>query len=142
MEGEGKARLLDQAPDAIIYADRAGAITYWNAEATRVFGIDAEEALGRRLDLIIPEQYREAHWTGFERALGDGKTRYAGQALPTRALRGDGTTIYVELAFAIVKDGEGQVEGALAFARDITARFQADRELRRRLRELEQPKGA
>ena len=51
-------------------------------------------------------------------------------------------TIYVELSFAIVKDSEGRVLGALATARDITERFNRDRDMRRKLRELEQQKAA
>lgn len=129
--------LLDQAPDAVIFADPGGLITYWNVAAERVFGHAADAVLGQRLDLIIPEAQREAHWRGFDRALGAGETKYAGKALPTRALRADGETIYVELSFAIVKSPGGEFAGALAFARDITERWTQDREMRRKLRELE-----
>jgi PAS domain S-box-containing protein len=52
-------------------------------------------------------------------------------------MRPDGEKIYVELSFAVVKDASGKVAGALAFGRDITERFTSDRELRRKLRELE-----
>ena len=137
MSSEYANELLDQAPDAIIFAGSDGMISYWNEAATRVFGHSAEAAMGQSLDLIIPEQYREAHWTGFDRALGEGDTKYRGQALATRAVRADGETIYVELSFAIIKDGSGTVIGASAFARDITERFNRDRDMRRRLRELE-----
>lgn len=129
--------ILDQAPDAVIFADKSGLITYWNAAAERVFGHSANAALGQSLDLIIPEAQREAHWRGFDRALAAGETKYWGKALPTRAVRADAETIYVELSFAIVKSGGGEVVGALAFARDITERWTQDREMRRRLRELE-----
>jgi PAS domain S-box-containing protein len=59
-----------------------------------------------------------------------------GQAMPTKALRADGSTIYVELSFAIIHEG-GEVTGAMAAARDITERFERERTMRRRLRELE-----
>ncbi len=129
--------LLDQGPDAVIFADTSGVITYWNAAATRVFGHSAEAALGQSLDLIIPEAQRAAHWRGFDRALEAGETKYWGKALPTRSLRADGEAIYVELSFAIVKAADGKVIGALACARDITERWTQDREMRRKLRELE-----
>lgn len=129
--------IVDQAPDAVIFADPSGAVTYWNEAAGRVFGFRPDEAVGQRLDIIIPEQFREAHWRGFDRALRDGDTKYRGQVLPTRASRADGETIYVELSFAIVKGSDGKVQGALAFARDITERWNRDREMRRKLRELE-----
>jgi PAS domain S-box-containing protein len=128
--------LYEQAPDAIIYADREGIIRKWNAAAETLFGFSQQEALGQSLDLIIPEQFREAHWTGYNRALAEGETKYRGKALPTRSHRKDGETIYVELTFAIVRY-EGQVQGALAHARDITERWAREREQRQRLREAE-----
>jgi len=131
------ALLVQQAPDATIYANRDGVIEVWNTAASAMFGYGAEEALGQSLDLIIPERFREAHWKGFDRALAEGDTKYRGQALPTRSQRKDGSTIYVELTFAIVKDSSGAVIGALANARDITERFEREREQRRRLQELE-----
>lgn len=136
METEHASELVEQSPDAVIFANTEGVITVWNAAAERVFGHSAEKAIGQNLDLIIPEQFRDAHWKGFDRALGDGVTKFVGQVLPTRALRADGETIYVELGFAIIKAG-GVVVGAVATARDITERFNRDRDMRRKIRELE-----
>jgi PAS domain S-box-containing protein len=131
------AALVHQAPDAIIFADLEGVIRTWNAAAERIFGHAAAEALGQNLDIIIPEQLREAHWTGYDRALAAGDTKYKGQSLPTKAVKADGSQFYVELSFAIIHGPDGAVIGALAHARDITERFERDRTMRRRLRELE-----
>jgi PAS domain S-box-containing protein len=131
-------QLLDQAPDAVIFAGADGVIQVWNDAATRIFGFTSEDAIGQSLDLIIPERFREAHWRGFERALADGTTKYLGQSLPTRSERKDGTTIYVELTFAIVKDPSGAVTGALAHARDITERFLKEREQRQQAQQAQQ----
>lgn len=129
--------LFEQAPDAIIFADRDGIIRAWNAAATSVFGFPPDEAIGRNLDIIVPQQFREAHWRGYGRALTEGRTKYSGKALPTRSMRRDGATIYVELTFAIIHGAGGEVVGALAHARDISERWAREREQRRRLRELE-----
>lgn len=129
-------QFMQQAPDAMIVADHAGTIRYWNPAAERIFGFPAEEAVGVSLDLIIPDQFRAAHWRGFEQAMASGQTKYHGQALPTKALHRDGRTIYVELSFSIVLR-DGVPDAAMACARDITARFERDREDRRRLRSLE-----
>ena len=51
-------QILDQAADAVIFADRSGTIRRWNAAAAALFGFAAEEALGQSLDLIIPEHLR------------------------------------------------------------------------------------
>ena len=137
MDTQLQTDLLDQGPDAVIFAGTDGLIAYWNAAAERIFGHTSATAMGQSLDIIIPEQYREAHWTAFDRALGDGDTKYRGQSLATRSVRADGEKIYVELSFGIIKDAAGASIGAIATARDITERFTADREMRRKLRELE-----
>jgi PAS domain S-box-containing protein len=137
MEPEARARtLLDQSPDAVIFADLDGVIVEWNAAAEVVFGHPASEAIGQTLDLIVPERFREPHWSGYERALRDGETKYRGKALPTRSMRKDGTDIYVELTFAIVKAADGSILGALAHARDISERWAREREQRQRMREM------
>jgi PAS domain S-box-containing protein len=131
------ALLVEQSPDAVVFADRDGIVRVWNAAAERIFGFSGGAAIGQDLNIIIPESLREAHWAGYDRALEAGDTKYRGQSLPTKALKADGSTIYVELSFAIVRGRDGVVTGALATARDITERFERDRTMRRRLRELE-----
>ena len=124
--------ILDQAADAVIFADTEGVIRTWNAAAARVFGFSAEEALGKSLDLIIPEHLRQAHWTGFRRAMQSGATRLAGRPTLTRGLHKDGRRLYVEMSFAVVRASSGSVAGAVAVARDATARYEEERARRRR----------
>jgi PAS domain S-box-containing protein len=131
------AALVAQSPDATIFAGTDGAIQVWNAAAERVFGFAASEAIGQNLDIIIPERFREQHWTGFDRALEAKATKYEGKFLPTRALKKDGTQFFIEIGFAIVLDGDTAV-GALATARDITERFERERADRQKLRELQE----
>lgn len=138
LDGISMQALVEQSPDAMIFADRSGVIRAWNVASERIFGHPRGQAIGQRLDLIVPERFREAHWEGYERAISDGETKYAGRSLPTRALRGDGEQFYVELSFAIVRGDDGEVAGALATVRDITERFEQDRANRRRLAELEE----
>jgi PAS domain S-box-containing protein len=56
--------ILDQAADAVIFADRSGKIARWNRASALLFGFRAEEALGQSLDLIVPGHLRAAHWRG------------------------------------------------------------------------------
>ncbi len=130
--------IVEQSPDAIIFAGTDGVIQQWNAAAAAMFGFAAEEAIGKDLNIIIPEQFRDQHWTGYDRALAAGDTKYRGQSLPTRANKASGETFYVELGFAIVHDDSGAVIGALAHAREITERFERDRAIRREVRELKE----
>jgi PAS domain S-box-containing protein len=131
------ASLVKQAPDAMIFADLEGIIRVWNPAAERIFGFAAADAIGKDLNIIIPESLQERHWTGYDRALAAGDTKYRGQSLPTKARRFDGSEIYVELSFAIIHAADGKVTGSLAHARDITERFERERAARHRARELE-----
>ncbi len=67
--------LVEQDPDAIIFADREGMIRVWNESAAALFGYAQDEAIGRSLDLIIPEYLRRAHWEGFHQAIARGQTK-------------------------------------------------------------------
>jgi PAS domain S-box-containing protein len=119
--------IVEQAPDAIIFADREGAIRVWNSGAHAVFGYAASEVLGESLDVIIPEPLRKAHWQGFDKALESGTTKYAGRVLTTRSVHKDGRRLYVDLSFALVRDAAGAIVGALAIGRDCTERYLAER---------------
>ena len=136
--GELERRIVGEAQDAIIYADREGVIRLWNAGAETIFGYAAEEALGQSLDLIIPERQRQRHWDGFHRVMATGETRYGpGSLLAVPAMRKDGTRISVEFSIAMLRDEHSSLMGIAAILRDVSERFERDRTLRGRLAELE-----
>ncbi|MEO7206854.1 MAG: PAS domain S-box protein [Steroidobacteraceae bacterium] len=120
----GLAReIIEQAADAIIFADIHGVIQSWNRAATATFGFSGTEAVGQSLDIIIPTHLRGAHWAGFHRAMESGETRLAGHATITRALHRNGRRLYVEMSFAVVRDPAGTIAGSVAVARDVTLRY-------------------
>lgn len=119
--------ILEQTTDAVIYAGRDGNIARWNQAASSLFGYSAAEAVGQNLDLIVPEHLRPPHWKGFDAAMASGSTRLAGRPALTRAAHKDGTKLYVEMTFAVVKDDAGTVVGSVAIARDVTERVQRER---------------
>ena len=119
-------KILDQAADAIICADRSGAIIRWNRAAAALFGFSAKEALGQNVELIIPEHLRAPHRSGFDTAMAKGATRLEGRPTLTRALHKSGRRLYVEMSFAVVK-GDSDVIGAVAMARDVTERVERER---------------
>lgn len=123
--------------DAVIYADHTGTIRLWNDAAVDMFGWPAEDAVGQSLDIIIPEKMRGAHWTGWDRVMETGVTRYGLEPLTAPGVRKDGTRISLEFSIVMLKDDEGRVEGVAAVLRDVTARWEKERELKRRVRELE-----
>jgi PAS domain S-box-containing protein len=119
--------ILEQMADAVIYADPSGAIGVWNTAAAALFGFSAAEALGSNLDLIIPDHLRGRHWPAFAAAMASGVLRLEGRPTVTRANHQSGRKLYVELTFALVKDAAGVARGAVAVARDATARLEKQR---------------
>jgi PAS domain S-box-containing protein len=123
--------LLAEAGDAVIYADADGAIRFWNKGAERMFGFSAAEALGRSLDLIIPENLRARHWEGFRRTTATGESRYgAGDLLAVPALTKAGRRISVEFTIVPFRDLAGRIAGIGAILRDVTKRFEEMKALR------------
>jgi len=128
--------LLRDAADAIVYADAAGVIQFWNAGAARMFGFDASEAIGQSLDIIIPANLRQRHWDGYNATMQTGRTRYgAGDLLAVPALRKDGTRISVEFTIVPFHEAAGHMVGIAAIMRDVTKRFEEMKALRAQLKQ-------
>ena len=126
--------VLASPADAIVLCGRDGAIRLWNSGAERIFGFTAEQAVGQSLDIIIPEAQRARHWQGFERVMETGHSRYGeGDVLAVPALHRDGRRISVEFTIVPIRDAAGAMTGMAAILRDVTARFEELRTLRRRL---------
>ncbi|MBP2308645.1 PAS domain S-box protein [Azospirillum melinis] len=124
--------LLNSPAEAIVYSDREGLIRFWNAGAERVFGFTAEEALGQSLDIIIPERQRQRHWDGYDEVMKTGVSRYgSGDLLSVPALRKDGSRISVEFTIVPLKDADGAMLGMASVMRDVSARFEELKTLRR-----------
>jgi PAS domain S-box-containing protein len=130
--------LLATRSDAVIAADRDGIIRFWNPGAERIFGHAAGDAIGRSLDLIIPERLRQRHRDGFRHTMATGQSRYGeGEMLSVPALRADGATISVEFTIVPLRSESGQMTGIIAILRDATTRFEEVRALRRKLADAE-----
>jgi PAS domain S-box-containing protein len=121
----------------VLYADRDGVIRVWNRGAEALFGFAAEEVVGKSMDCIIPEKQRSRHWEGWDRVMASGTTRYGRDVLAVPALRKDASTVSIEFTIQLLRDAAGRIEGMSAILRDVTVRFQREKALRARLRELE-----
>ena len=133
--------IVNLSSDAIMFSDREGIIRLWNIGAEKMFGYTAEEALGQSLDLIIPENLRVRHWDGYGRVMESGSSRYSTDLLSAPALQKGGTRISTEFSMVMVKDESGEMLGVAAIIRDVTTRWQREKELKERLRVLEAEKG-
>lgn len=126
--------ILATAADAILATDRQGLIRFWNPGAIRIFGFTEEEAMGASLDLIIPERLRTRHWDGWARVMATGATRYgAGELLAVPAITKDGRQISVEFTIILLRGPDQEITGLAAILRDVTARFEEARRLKREL---------
>lgn len=130
-------QIVENAGDAIVAADREGLICLWNQGAQKVFGYTPEEALGRSLDLIIPETLRLRHWEGYRKVMATGETRYGDSLLAVPALHRDGRRLSIEFTVIPLHDGAGRMAGIASVVRDVSERWQKEQALRKRLAELE-----
>jgi len=130
-------QLVEAVGDAIVISDAKGAITLWNPAAERMFGFTRDEALGRSLDLIIPERQRQRHWDGYQKTMDTGITRYGNDVLRVPAVHKDGHALSIAFTVALLHTADNKVAAIVAVIRDESSRFAEDRALRKRLAELE-----
>lgn len=123
------ASFARSSPNAVICADHAGTITEWNDGATRMFGYEADEAVGRSLDIIIPQEMRAAHHAGMQRNLAGGSAGIVGATIELRATRRDGSQFPAEITVSRWDEGAGTAFGAII--KDATQRKQAEDQLYR-----------
>src|SRR5215217_8075323 len=121
------AGLISGLADAVVVADAAGTICFWNAD----------EAVGASLDLIIPERQRERHWEGYRRVMATGDTKCGSDLLRVPALNADGERHSIAFTVTLLTDADGAVSGIAAVVRDETQRWNEEQDLRRRLRAAE-----
>jgi len=120
--------LLDSAMDAIITIDESQRIVLYNRAAERIFGWPSQQAMGRTLDLLMPERFRAAH--------GDHVRRFGTTGVTSRSM-GDGTVLYgkrasgeefpMEASISQLQTGDGKLFTVIL--RDITERVRAQQEL-------------
>ena len=102
-----------------------------------MFGFPEAEALGKSLDLIIPERLRERHWDGYRKTMETGQTKYGEDVLRVPAVDKAGRSMSIAFSVGLLFDDSEQVSVIVSIIRDETSRFQEGRKLRKRLAELE-----
>jgi len=129
--------VLSTRSEAIVVADVEGTIRFWNPGAERIFGYASDAALGRSLDIIIPERLRKRHWDGYHRVIEGGESRYdAGELLAVPGITRDGSGVSIEFTLMVLRDQAGKLVGLAAIIRDVTKRFEEMRALKKKLAEV------
>ena len=129
--------IVEETSIAIIFGDREGVIRFWNKGAEAVFGWAGAEALGKSVDIIIPEKHRARHWEGYAHVMRSGVTKYGSKPLAVPALTKDGRRISIEFFISLPRDASSQVLGAVAAIIDVTAQCSRDKTLREKLASME-----
>jgi PAS domain S-box-containing protein len=116
---ENSARLsaiVQSSEDAIISKRLDGTITSWNPAAEVIFGFTPEEAIGKNITIIIPDEFLEEERSIISKVkLGERIEHYE-----TTRRRKNGERISIALTVSPIKDEEGNVIGVSKIARDIT----------------------
>src|SRR5580704_14755360 len=112
------AAIVENSDDAIVSKDLEGRILSWNDAATRMYGYTAEEAIGRPIDIVIPEDpERRQEELGIRARIARGERI---EHYETERRRKDGTRFPVSLSISPVRDASGRIVAAAGFARDVT----------------------
>jgi PAS domain S-box-containing protein len=108
--------VVESSNDAIITKALDGTITGWNSAAERLFGFTSAEAVGRRIDIIVPPDRRaEVHDMLAKIGRGERIEQYE-----TIRVHQSGRNVDVSLAVSPIRAASGEIVGASKTARDIT----------------------
>jgi two-component system CheB/CheR fusion protein len=120
------AAIVESSADAIYSKDLKGTIQTWNRAAEHLYGYTHDEAVGRSVEILIPED-RSAEFATIMGHLKRGETV---QQLETERVRKDGQRFPVAVTVSPLRDSSGKVSSASVIARDISERKRAEAELR------------
>ncbi len=119
------ALIVESSSEAIIGITPEGAIRSWNPSAEKIYGITAEEALGRQFGIIMPAELKSDSPLFVESALRGEHHTYE-----FRLLRSDGARIDVSMSIGPVTNKGGTIIGLVSVSHDITEAKQGEQTLR------------
>jgi PAS domain S-box-containing protein len=129
-QAEAKFRgLLESAPDGIVVVDRSGCIVIVNNQTERIFGYSRENLIGRSIEFLVPDRYKDVHVAHRDRYAANPKARPMGASgMSLTGRKRDGTEFPVEISLSPLETEGGQLVSAAI--RDITERRKVEAKFR------------
>jgi PAS domain S-box-containing protein len=121
--------LVETAQDAIV-CDINGIIVDWNKSAERVFGYSKDEIIGKPVNVLLPNRYKNEHQVGFDRFTKTGEAGIIGKTVEVSRLTKKGVEILIEMSLTYQKI-ENEQHFFTAIIRDITERRKSEQQLRK-----------
>jgi two-component system, cell cycle sensor histidine kinase and response regulator CckA len=126
--------IVRSSNDAVVSKDLSGTITSWNDAAERLFGYSSLDALGKSIEILIPNDLRAEEASLLATIAGGTPVNN----YETVRRRKDGDSVHVSLSLSPILDGTGKVVGASKTARDLRPQLAAAAALRRTEDQLRQ----
>ena len=126
--------LLEALPDAVIAVDREGTIVQVNSQTQALFGYDRDELIGQKVEMLVPESFRQQHHHHRDNFARAPKTRRMGADLDLYGRCRNGSEFPVEISLSPIVTDRGPF--VLSAIRDISDRKRIAGDLRRANEEL------
>lgn len=120
--------LLESAPDAMVIVDAAGDIRIVNSESERLFGYRREELIGQKVEMLIPERFRQRHEVQRTEYVLQPRVRNLGAVADLYGLDKEGREFPVDISLSPLDTDEGVL--IIAAVRDIGERKRMEETLR------------
>lgn len=111
------ASIVDSSQDAIIGKTLGGIITSWNKGAERIYGYTAEEIIGKPIAILAPPERPDEIPQLLEKIRNGERVEH----FETVRIAKSGVKLDVSVTISPIRDKQGNIVGASAIARDVTA---------------------